>query len=169
MGRPPVDITTIDQSYEQLQAQSKQTVQAITDLAQKLQTAANDGDQNAREWLLDLKGVTLGFQQEQNQVTLLLQAIHTFVATQTQQEQAQQAQQQFLQQQQQFQQQQQQYQQQYQQQQYQQPMFQRQQGYYQPEYQQQGGFGRFMHSGFGQAMMSGAGFAIGEDIIEDIF
>jgi len=145
-----VDIETIDQNYQQLQQQSQQTVQAIQALAQKLQTAANAGDQNAREWLLDLKGITLGFQQEQNQVTLLLQAIHNFVANQTQQQQPPV----------------------YQQPQYQQPQYQ-QPVYQQPVYQQQGwgggGFGGFLHSGFGQAIATGAGFAIGEDIINDIF
>ena len=154
-----MDIETIDQNYQQLQQQSQQTVQAITALAQTLQAAANAGDQNAREWLLDLKGITLGFQQEQNQVTLLLQAIHNFVANQTQQQPPQ-------------------YQQpQYQQPQYQQPQYQQQQ-YQQPMYQQQpvyqnsgwgGGFGGFLHGGFGQAIATGAGFAIGEDIINDIF
>jgi hypothetical protein len=149
-----VDIQTIDQSYEQLQQQSQQTVQVITALAQKLQAAANAGDQNAREWLLDLKEVTLGFQQEQNQVTLLLQAIHSFVANQPPQQPI--------------------YQQpqypqpQYQQSQYQQPPIYQQQPMYQQPY-QQGGFGGFMGSSFGQAIATGAGFAIGEDIIDDIF
>jgi hypothetical protein len=139
-----VDIQTIDQNYQQLQQQSQQTVQAITNLAQKLQTAANNGDQQAREWLLDLKEITLGFQQEQNQVTLLLQSIHQFVANQSQQQPPV-----------------------YQQPpQYQQPMYQ------QPVYQQPmygGGYGGFMGSSFGQAIATGAGFAIGEDIINDIF
>lgn len=156
-----MDIETIDQNYQQLQQQSQQTVAAITALAQKLQAAANAGDQNAREWLLDLKGITLGFQQEQNQVTLLLQAIHNFVANQTQQQPP-------------VYQQQPQYQQpQYQQPQYQQPQYQ-QPVYQQPVYQSGGwggggGFGGFLHGGFGQAIASGAGFAIGEDIINDIF
>ncbi|HEX4701506.1 MAG TPA: hypothetical protein VH352_05200 [Pseudonocardiaceae bacterium] len=147
-----MDIQTIDQNYQQLQQQSQQTVQLITELAQKLQAAATNGDQNAREWLLDLKGVTLGFQQEQNQVTLLLQAIHQFVANQSQQQPQQPM---------------------YQQpQQYQQPMYQ-QPVYQQPMYQQPmyggGGFGGFMGGTFGQAIATGAGFAIGEDIINDIF
>jgi hypothetical protein len=81
-----VGIQTIDQNYQQLQQQSQQTVQAITSLAQKLQAAATNGDQQAGEWLLDLKEITLGFQQEQNQVTLLLQSIHQFVANQNQQQ-----------------------------------------------------------------------------------
>jgi hypothetical protein len=139
-----VDIQTIDQNYQQLQQQSQQTVQAIAGLAQKLQAAANNGDQQAREWLLDLKEITLGFQQEQNQVTLLLQSIHQFVANQSQQQPPV-------------------YQQppQYQQPQYQQPVYQ------QPMY--GGGYGGFMGSSFGQAIATGAGFAIGEDIINDIF
>ena len=146
-----MDIETIDQNYQQLQQQSQQTVQAIQALAQKLQAAAAAGDQNAREWLLDLKGITLGFQQEQNQVTLLLQSIHNFVANQTQQQPPV-----------------------YQQPQYQQPQYQQQPVYQQPVYQQQGwggggGFGGFLHGGFGQAIATGAGFAIGEDIINDIF
>jgi hypothetical protein len=136
-----VDIQTIDQNYQQLQQQSQETVQAITALAQKLQAAAGEGDQQAREWLLDLKEITLGFRQEQHQMTNLLQAIHTYVANQPPQQP------------------------QYQQPQYQQPM-------YQPQYQQPmyyGGGGGFFGSTFGQAITTGAGFAIGEEIIEDIF
>jgi hypothetical protein len=154
-----VDIQTIDQNYEQLQQQSQQTVSAITALAQRLQAAANAGDQNAREWLLDLKGVTLGFQQEQNQVTMLLQAIHGFVANQQQQPMYPQ----------------QQYQQPYPQQQYQQyQQYQQQPGYQQPMYQQQpgyqqGGMGGFFGSNFGRAIVQGAGFGIGDDIIRAIF
>jgi hypothetical protein len=141
-----VDIQTIDQNYQQLQQQSQQTVQAIAALAQKMQAAASEGDQQAREWLLDLKEITLGFQQEQHQVTNLLQAIHTYVENQPPQPMYQQPQ--------------------YQQPQYQQPMYQ------QPVYQQPpvyGGGGGFFGSTFGQAIATGAGFAIGEDIIDDIF
>lgn len=146
-----MDTQTIDNTYAQLQQQSQQTVQLITALAQKLQTAANNGDPNAREWLLDLKEITIGFQSEQSQVTLLLQAIHNFVANQAQQQQAAPPPQQ--------------------QPVYQQPVYQ-QPVYQQPVYQQGyggGGFGGFLHSGFGQAIATGAGFAIGEDIINDIF
>lgn len=132
-----MDIRTIDENYEQLRRQSQDTVQAIQNLAQKLQTAANDGDQRAREWLLDLKEITIGFRQEQNQVTNLLQAIHMYVENQPQQV--------------------------YQQQPYpQQPPV-----YQQPPIYQRGG--GFLGSTFGQAIATGAGFAIGEDIIDDIF
>ena len=140
-----MDINTIDQNHNQLQQQSQQTVQLITALAQKMQTAAAEGDEKAREWLLDLKEITLGFRAEQNQVSLLLQAMHTFVANQPQQSAQPQ----------------------YQQPQYQQPVY--QQPVYREPYQQQSGFGRFMGSSFGQAMAAGAGFAIGEEIIDDIF
>lgn len=137
-----MDVETIDQNYEQLTEQSQHTLQAITNLARKLQAAASDGDQRAREWLLDLKEITLGVRQEQNQVGLLLQSIHNYVANQAQQPI-------------------------YQQPQYQQP-------YPQPPVYQQpiypgGGFGGFLGGGFGQAVATGAGFAIGQDIIDDLF
>lgn len=130
-----MDIRTIDENYEQLRRQSQDTVQAIQSLAQKLQAAANDGDQRAREWLLDLREITIGFQQEQHQVTNLLQAIHMYVENQPQQVQ-------------------------------QQPQYQQPPVYQQPPIYQRGGF---FGSTFGQAVATGAGFAIGEDIIDDIF
>ena len=51
--------------------------------------------------------------------------------------------------------------------QYQQPMYQQPVVYQQPMY--GGGYGGFMGSSFGQAIATGAGFAIGEDIINEIF
>jgi hypothetical protein len=167
-----MDIETIDLNYQQLQNQGQQTVQALTNLAQKLQRAAEAGDVNAREWLLDLKEVALEVRGEQTPVAGLLQSLHGFVANQLQsppQSQYQQPQQGY---------QGQPYQQQYPQQQYQQPYQQGygqqgygQQGYGQQGYGQGGGgmLGRFMGSGFGQAMTMGAGLAVGEDIIDDLF
>jgi hypothetical protein len=147
-----VDPETVDQNYAQLQQQAQQTSALIQTLAGKLQAAAAAGDQNAREWMLDLKEVTLGIQQEQNQVSLLLQSIHSMVNNHVQQQQ--------------------QYQQpQYQQPQYQQPQYQQPQ-YQQPQYQQpqQGGMlQNFLSGGFGRAIMTGAGFGIGDDIIKKIF
>lgn len=92
-----MDIQTIDESYRALESQSKQTVQALTAVAAKLQVAAKAGDQNAREWLLDLKEVALSFRDEQNQVRDLLRALHGFVESQVEadrqaQQQVQQAQ-----------------------------------------------------------------------------
>ena len=74
-----MDPETVDQNYAQLQQQAQQTAGQIQTLASKLQAAAAAGDPNAREWLLDLKEITLGVQQEQGQVSLLLQSIHSMV------------------------------------------------------------------------------------------
>jgi hypothetical protein len=168
-----MDIETIDMNYEQLQNQGQQTVQALTALAQKLQRAAEAGDVNAREWLLDLKEVALEVRTEQTQVAGLLQSLHGFMANQLQNQNPYQQGQPHGQP--------------YQQQGYnQQPQYQQQgypqqqgygqqgygqQGYGQQGYGQQGGgmLGRFMGSGFGQAMTMGAGIAVGEDIIDDLF
>ena len=147
-----MDTQTIDKSYEQLQQQSQQTVQLITALAQKLQAAANDGRPECPGMAAGSQGDHHRLPAEQSQVTLLLQAIHNFVANQAQQQQQQAPPPQ------------------------------------QPVYQQHavsaaadlptahvpaayggGGYGGFMGSSFGQAIATGAGFAIGEDIIDDIF
>jgi hypothetical protein len=161
-----VDPETVDQNYAQLQQQGQQTAALIQALAGKLQAAAAAGDTNAREWMLDLKEITLGVQQEEGQVSLLLQSIHsmvdnhvqaTTVPPQYQQEP-------------QYQQQPPQYQ---QQPGYQQPQ---QQPQYQPQYQQggggmggMGGLQRFLGGGFGRAIVTGAGFGIGDDLINKIF
>ncbi|HTU55428.1 MAG TPA: hypothetical protein VMF62_15810 [Acetobacteraceae bacterium] len=79
-----MDVATIDQQYQQLQSQAQETIQEIRDLAGKLSDAAKAGNQDAREWLLDLKSVALAIQAEQNQVGLLLQALHGFAANQGQ-------------------------------------------------------------------------------------
>jgi len=147
-----MDPETVDQNYAQLQQQAQQTAAQIQTLASKLQAAAAAGDPNAREWMLDLKEITLGVQQEQGQVSLLLQSIHSMVNNHVQgmgQPQ-------------------------YQQQGYPQQGY-PQQGYqpqYQQQYQQQGSGGmlqQFLGGGFGRAIMTGAGFGIGDDLINKIF
>ena len=155
-----MDPQTVDQNYAQLQQQGQQTASLIQTLAGKLQTAAAAGDTNAREWMLDLKEIALGVQQEEGQVSLLLQSIHSMVDNHVQST-GQPG---------------------YQQQGYQQPQGYQQQGYQQPQgYQQQGmggmgGMGggggmlqSFLGGGFGRAIVSGAGFGIGDDIINKIF
>ena len=77
-----MDIATIDSQYNQLQSQAQQTIGELKDLAQKLQSAAAAGNQDAREWLLDLKSIALAIQAEQNQVSNLLQSIHNFADSQ---------------------------------------------------------------------------------------
>jgi hypothetical protein len=151
-----VDPETVDQNYAQLQQQGQQTTALIQALAGKLQAAAAAGDSNAREWVLDLREITLGVQQEEGQMSLLLQSIHSMVGNHVQAvTPAAQPQ--------------------YQQPEYQQPQYQQPQ-YQQPQYQQgagaMGGMGtlqRFLGGGFGRAIVTGAGFGIGDDIINKIF
>ena len=146
-----MDPETVDQNYAQLQQQSAQTSQLIQTLAGKLQAAATAGDTNAREWLLDLKEVTLGVQQEENQTSLLLESIHNMVDNHVQQQQQPVAP----------------VQPQYQQPQYQQPM-----GGMGGAMMGGGGggmLGRFLGGGMGRAIMTGAGFGIGDDLINHIF
>ena len=151
-----MDVQTIDQQYSQLQGQAQQTVQALQTLGGKLQTAAQGGDQQAREWLLDLRELALAFRSEQDQVSNLLQALHGFVASQAQvQNQAPAPQPGAW---------------------GQNPGFAAQQGFpqqSQPGYGQappQGGMlGGFLNSGFGRAITMGAGFGIGDDLINKIF
>jgi hypothetical protein len=162
-----LDPQTVDQNYAQLQQQGQQTTALIQTLAGKLQAAAAAGDMNAREWMLDLKEIALGVQQEEGQVSLLLQSIHSMVDNHVQSN-GQPG----------YQQQQPGYQQGYQQQ--QQPGY--QQGYQQPQGYQQGGMmggmmggggggmlQSFLGGGFGRAIVTGAGFGIGDDIINKIF
>ena len=144
-----MDVQTIDQQYAQLQGQSQQTVQALQTLGNKLQTAAQGGDQQAREWMLDLRELALSFRSEQDQVANLLQALHAFVANQAQVQSAPMggvpgagggwnpnA-------------------------------YPPQQSVAQP---QAGGiFGNFLQSGFGRAIETGAGFGIGDDLINKLF
>lgn len=148
-----MDIQTIDSQYSQLQTQAQGTVEELKALATKLQTSAQSGNQDAREWLLDLKSIALAIQAEQNQVANLLQALHGFMANQPQQMgSVPQSQQPWGQ----------------PQQQGYPPQGYPQQGY--PPQQQQGGIlGGFLNSGFGRAITMGAGFGIGDSIINDIF
>ena len=71
-----MDIQTIDQQYQQLQSEGQQVAQQLQALAAKLQGAAQGGNTDAREWLLDLREVALAIQTEQQQTTQVLQAIH---------------------------------------------------------------------------------------------
>ena len=145
-----MDIQTIDQQYDQLQGASQQVIQELKDLAAKLQAEQASGNQNAREWLLDLKEVALAIQQQQQQTANLLQSIHGFVSNQNQA---------------------------YAQQGYPQQGY-PQQNYSQPAFgqpvmgtpmQPQGGLGGFLNSGFGRAVTMGLGFGLGDDLINKIF
>ncbi|MCB5943889.1 hypothetical protein [Acidocella sp. KAb 2-4] len=147
-----MDIQTIDNQYGQLQTRSQQTVGELQGLAQKLQAAAQAGNMDAREWLLDLRGVALAIKAEQDQVANLLQAIHNMLAAQPVPQSVPQAMPQSP---------------------WGAPQGYPQQGGYPPQgyaQPQQGGLlGAFLNSGFGRALEMGAGFGIGEDIINKIF
>ncbi len=141
-----MDTETIDQQYNQLQTEFQDVAKSVEAFAGKLQAAAQGGDQNAREWLLDLKQIALDVKDEQMQVGSLLQAIHAWAtnAAQTPQTPVQQA-----------------------------PV---QQQAPQPAmgmggFGMRGGgmFGGLLGGGFGRAMEMGAGIGLGEDLINSIF
>jgi hypothetical protein len=149
-----MDIQTIDSAYAQLQSEAADTSAKLQALAGKLQAAAQSGDQNAREWLLDLREIALAVRDEESQVGSLLQAMHGFAVNQMQPPAV-----------------------------APQPAYPAppppgygypQQGYPQQGYPQQGyGGGNplsgFMNSGFGRAVEMGLGFGLGDDLINKIF
>ena len=146
-----MDIQTIDQQYQQLQGEAQQVGQQLQALAGKLQTASQGGNQDAREWLLDLREVALGVQTEQQQMSQVLQAIHAMWQNQAQQMQAMPAATQpgYM------------------------PQGMMAQNAAMPMQQQGGGImgalDGFLNSGFGRAMEMGAGMGLGDDLINKIF
>ena len=148
-----MDTATIDQEYNQLQTEFQDVATTVQEFATKLQAAAQGGDQNAREWLLDLKQIALDVKDEQMQVTALLQSIHAWATSQAQAAAAPPPA----------------------------PPQPTYQAPPQPVYVQQapggfgggggggGMFGGFLNSGFGRAMEMGAGIGLGEDVINSIF
>ncbi|MGC8703231.1 MAG: hypothetical protein ACP5RV_09870 [Thiomonas sp.] len=145
-----MDIQTIDQQYQQLQGEAQQVGQQLQALAAKLQAAAQGGNQDAREWLLDLREVALGVQTEQQQMSQVLQAIHAMWQNQAQQLQTMPAAMQpgYM------------------------PQGMMAQNAAMPMQQGGGLMGAldgFLNSGFGRAMEMGAGFGLGDDLINKIF
>ncbi len=144
-----MDTETIDQEYNQLQTEFQDVANTVQAFAAKLQAAAQAGDENAREWLLDLKQIALDIKDEQMQVTGLLQAIHGWATAQAAQAPPPPPQ----------------------------PMPQQmpQPVYVQQAPGGFGGgggggaFGGFLNSGFGRAMEMGAGIGLGQDLINSIF
>lgn len=74
-----MDATTIDQEFEQLQAEFQDVATTVQSLAGKMQAAEKAGDPNATAWLADLEKVAKDIDDEQAQVKSLLLAIHSFV------------------------------------------------------------------------------------------
>jgi hypothetical protein len=140
-----MDIQTIDQQYSQLQNASQQVAQELKELATKLQAESIGGNQQAREWVLDLKEIALAIQSQQQQTMNLLQAIHGFVPNQNQAYSAG----------------------------YPAPMQSGypQSGFASAPMtpQSSGGLGGFLQSGFGRAMEMGLGFGLGDDLMRKLF
>jgi hypothetical protein len=139
-----VDVATIDQEYAQLQQESLQLTQTIQSFAQKLQTAGDAGDAQAKEWILDLKSIALSIQQEQLQTQALLQALHDFSVNTLQQQQP------IVQ---------------------QQPAVQQPAAAAAPATEPQSAGGLLSHfrgSGFGQAMTQGAGIGVGFGLADSV-
>ncbi len=74
-----MDIQLVDQQYQKLQQEAQSVMQGLQTLAGKLKAAADGGNQDAREWLLDLKELALNIQTEQQQVMNVMQAMHQAV------------------------------------------------------------------------------------------
>ncbi len=134
-----MDYSLIDTEYQKLQSEANGVGDKIQNLAAKLQKIQASGNQEAREWLLDLKDIALSVQSEQNQMFSFLQTLHQSIPqvndqcfTQPVQNQGYANQQQ------------------------------------QPQ-QKKGFFSSLLGSGFGQAIEMGAGFGIGDDLINSIF
>ena len=71
-----MDINTIDQQYDQLQATSTEVSADMQAISDRLKTIAANGNRDAVDLLLDLKKLASSIQSEQQQMFYLLQAIH---------------------------------------------------------------------------------------------
>lgn len=71
-----MDINTIDQQYDQLQASSTQVSSDMQVIADRLKPIAAQGNRDAVDLLQDVKALALSIQAEQQQMFHLLQAIH---------------------------------------------------------------------------------------------
>ena len=146
-----MDTAIIDQEYQKLQNATNGVEQTIKELAAKLKQARDAGNDNAKEWILDLKEIAVAVQSEQNQMISFLQTLHgNLPQTQEVLNNQQNA---YMQQNQQMPQQQNDYQQQQQQ---------------QAPQRKKGFFSSLLGSSFGSAIEMGAGFGIGDDLINSI-
>ncbi len=146
-----MDTAIIDQEYQKLQNATNGVEQTIKELASKLKQARDAGNDNAKEWILDLKEIAVAVQGEQNQMVSFLQTLHgnlpqTQDVLNNQQNTYMQQNQQMPQQQNDYQQQQQQ----------------------QVPQKKKGFFSSLLGSSFGSAIEMGAGFGIGDDLINSI-
>jgi ribosomal silencing factor RsfS len=139
-----MDYAVIDTEYQKLQSEANSVGDKIQNLAAKLQKLQSSGNQDAREWLLDLKDIAISVQSEQNQMFSFLQTLHQNIPQVNDQCFTQPAQNQGY-------------------------ANQQTQQYQQQPQQKKGFFSSLLGSGFGQAIEMGAGFGIGDDLINSIF
>lgn len=144
-----MDIATIDQQYNQLQQEAQGVLRALETLAAKIKTASDGGNQDAREWLLDLRELAVSMQAEQQQVMSVMQAVHGAVEAELNHSYGRPLSGAW------------------------QPTYPQSpnQQVFAPQPQQRsGGFlSEFMISGFGRAIEMGAGFGIGDNLINQLF
>jgi ribosomal silencing factor RsfS len=138
-----MDYAIIDTEYQKLQSEANSVGDKIQNLAAKLQKLQSSGNQDAREWLLDLKDIALSVQSEQNQMFSFLQTLHQNIPQVNDQCFTQPVQNQGY--------------------------VNQQQSQIQQPQQKKGFFSSLLGSGFGQAIEMGAGFGIGDDLINSIF
>jgi hypothetical protein len=78
-----VETAEVDREYERLEQQARRTADLIKALGEKLSAHAAKGDQNAREWSLDLREVALAVKDEEQQMRVLLNALDQLADAQT--------------------------------------------------------------------------------------
>jgi hypothetical protein len=137
-----MDSATVDQQFNQLQQEAQGVSQSLQALAAKLKAAADSGNSDAREWLLDLRELAINIQQEQQLTMTVMQSVHQAFQNDLQGQGDQW-----------------------------QPSYpQTPNAGFVTQQPQSGGFlSSLEHSGFAQALMMGAGFGIGDDLINSIF
>lgn len=70
-----MDERDVDREYERLEKAAQKAAEMMSALGRKLSAAAAQGDQNAREWNLDLREVALAVKAEEQQMRSLLDAL----------------------------------------------------------------------------------------------
>lgn len=76
-----MDIDKISQTYSQFHDTAQQAFQLLEDVMTKMQTAADNGDTQAGEWVGELQKVAETFQGGQTHASDLLQQFHGVMST----------------------------------------------------------------------------------------
>ncbi len=70
-----MNLDVVQQNQMQLQQEVQGVIQSVQNLAAKMKRAADSGDSNAREWLLDLREVALNIQSEQQHLNSFVMSL----------------------------------------------------------------------------------------------